>query len=290
MRVWWLHVLVLLLLGSQSQAATRLPCPDASVFRTMGQSSAVILTIRNHSPAPVDLYWVGSNGERRSFGTVAVDEEVEFDSQSGHLWLAEDEKGDCIAVFRVEAGTHDLGVIQPEPIDYRKDNTEAGRALELAALSVKCPVPLRKVASPVPGQADGRWTEVRQARLYWEGSGFSVYVRKQQVNASEWQQDGYPFLKVSENIFFPIESLSSVTRQGHILTFRCKGSAQCVTDEIVHNRGSEQCPRDEDCRGTGYQHRATVRLEAASVRFCDEATADDALVAFKVLIEKGGRQ
>ncbi len=57
------------------------------------------ITFVNRSGADVEIFWVDSGGQRRSYGTVRAGEEREQHTFGGHVWLAVDRSGKALAVF-----------------------------------------------------------------------------------------------------------------------------------------------------------------------------------------------
>jgi len=74
--------------------------PRAST-RTGGDTQ---LTFINRTAGTVELFWLSTEGERRSYGKLAPGAQREQHTFAGHIWLAVDAKGETLAAFAGEDG------------------------------------------------------------------------------------------------------------------------------------------------------------------------------------------
>ncbi len=124
----------------QSAPATGLPvdrAPRAST-RTGPETSLVFI---NRTQGEVELFWLDSEGGRRSYGKLAAGAEREQHTYAGHVWLAVDGQGKTVAVFEAAENA------------VRAEIT--GRAVE----TPRSAPPERRRSRPNAGGAspDGRW-------------------------------------------------------------------------------------------------------------------------------------
>lgn len=75
--------------------------PRAST-RTGGDTQ---ITFVNRTTDAVELFWLSTEGERRSYGKLAPGAQREQHTFAGHIWLAVDAKGETLAAFAVEDGS-----------------------------------------------------------------------------------------------------------------------------------------------------------------------------------------
>jgi dipeptidyl-peptidase 4 len=84
--------------GSNGNSLALLETPHPSA-RTGEETS---LTFINHSESEVEIFWIDSDGERRSYGKVAPGGEREQHTFSGHVWTAAGRDGKDIAICEAE--------------------------------------------------------------------------------------------------------------------------------------------------------------------------------------------
>ncbi len=58
------------------------------------------MTFVNRSDAPVDIYWLGFQGERVPYQHLAPGGRFKQQTFIGHNWLVTDMAGQCVGIFR----------------------------------------------------------------------------------------------------------------------------------------------------------------------------------------------
>ncbi len=80
----------------QGKALTQIPRAST---RTGGDTH---ITFVNRTAQAVELFWLSTEGERRSYGKLAAGERREQHTFAGHVWLVVDSKGQVLAAFAGE--------------------------------------------------------------------------------------------------------------------------------------------------------------------------------------------
>lgn len=80
----------------QGKALTQVPRIST---RTGGDTQ---ITFANRTSEPVELFWLSTEGERRSYGKLAPSERREQHTFAGHVWLVVNAKGETLAAFAGE--------------------------------------------------------------------------------------------------------------------------------------------------------------------------------------------
>ncbi len=94
------------------QAAPPMPaqasgtCPAKGSLRSQNSSRPVEVTFVNLSKGPLDIYWIGYQGEWKKYHTMAPNSNVKQKTFATHPWIAVDRKGRCLG-----------GVMTPDPND-----------------------------------------------------------------------------------------------------------------------------------------------------------------------------
>ncbi len=82
--------------SATSQVLTQIPRAST---RTGGDTH---ITFLNRTPGDVELFWLSTEGERKSYGKLATGERREQHTFAGHVWLVVDAKGETLAAFAGE--------------------------------------------------------------------------------------------------------------------------------------------------------------------------------------------
>jgi dipeptidyl aminopeptidase/acylaminoacyl peptidase len=77
--------------------------------RTGPETSLVFV---NRTQGPVELFWMDTEGQRRSYGKLRPGEQREQHTFAGHVWLAQDAQGQTVGVFEADenGGTAEIGI------------------------------------------------------------------------------------------------------------------------------------------------------------------------------------
>lgn len=89
-----------------------------------GAETAV--TFVNRTEEEVELYWLATNGERRSYGKLPAGEEREQHTYAGHVWVVVGADGRVVAIFRAEDAP-DRAVITGKAGVYRRRRPGSSR-------------------------------------------------------------------------------------------------------------------------------------------------------------------
>ena len=81
--------------GSASASLSLDDLPQSS--RRTGDETS--LTFINRTQGEVELFWLSTEGERRSYGKLPAGERREMNTFAGHVWLAVNERGRTVAAF-----------------------------------------------------------------------------------------------------------------------------------------------------------------------------------------------
>ena len=99
----------------------------------------------NRTAGEVQLFWLSTEGERRSYGKLAAGQHHAQHTFAGHVWIVTDAKGDILAAF--------AGAEAPFTAEINGSNRPAQKAVAKAKEpNQAAPPPPRKGTSP-----DGRW-------------------------------------------------------------------------------------------------------------------------------------
>lgn len=80
------------------------PLPAASPDEGLASPASdkrVMLRIDNQLPGTVSIYWIGFDGQPKSYGRADPTRSFTQDTFAGHLWLVKDEKDQPVALYRV---------------------------------------------------------------------------------------------------------------------------------------------------------------------------------------------
>ena len=69
------------------------------------------LTFINRTQGEVELFWLSTEGERRSYGKLAAGERREQSTFAGHVWLAVNERGRTVAAFEATEKSADAEIV-----------------------------------------------------------------------------------------------------------------------------------------------------------------------------------
>lgn len=70
-------------------------CPAAGSVRSVEAKRPVEVMFVNETKAPLDIYWIGYQGERKKYQRVAPHSNVKQKTFATHPWIAVDPRGDC---------------------------------------------------------------------------------------------------------------------------------------------------------------------------------------------------
>ena len=76
-----------------------LACSEAGALKSTATNDKTIIEFVNHSSKTILLYWIDYVGIRQSYGKLAPDELLAFNTYPTHPWLVSDASGQCIAIF-----------------------------------------------------------------------------------------------------------------------------------------------------------------------------------------------
>jgi dipeptidyl aminopeptidase/acylaminoacyl peptidase len=87
------------------------------------------LKVKNSLSDSIEVYWVDTAGERRSYGRVQPGATKEFHTYAGHVWLLSDPLGNPLGFFEATAAPMEIQA-DGEPVVEKEENTqpEASRA------------------------------------------------------------------------------------------------------------------------------------------------------------------
>jgi dipeptidyl-peptidase 4 len=77
------------------------------------------LTFINRTPDEVELCWISTEGERRSYGKLAPGAQREQHTFAGHIWIAADREGKTIAAFEASTSGGDA-LVTGTPTDHTR--------------------------------------------------------------------------------------------------------------------------------------------------------------------------
>ena len=70
-------------------------CPAPGSIRSVDSKRAVKVMFVNETNGPLDIYWIGYQGERKKYQRVAPHSNVEQKTFATHPWIAVDPRGNC---------------------------------------------------------------------------------------------------------------------------------------------------------------------------------------------------
>ncbi|QLP96660.1 MAG: hypothetical protein HZY79_03570 [Rhodoblastus sp.] len=80
-------------------------CPPPGKHRSQNSARPVTVTFYNGSKRPVDIYWIGFDGQWKKYHTLGPDKNVDQKTYATHPWVATNARGDCYKdVFMPDAG------------------------------------------------------------------------------------------------------------------------------------------------------------------------------------------
>ncbi len=102
---------------------TALIAPEDAPRRSRGTGAPTSITIANATNKEIELFWLETGGERRSYGRVAPGESWTQNTYAGHVWLAADADGEGLAALvatEEPAFARVTGRIAPSPRRERR--------------------------------------------------------------------------------------------------------------------------------------------------------------------------
>lgn len=97
-------------------AAAAGSCPAKGALRSQNSSRPVAVRFVNLSKGPLDIYWIGYQGEWKKYHRMAPNSNVEQKTFATHPWIAVDPRGRCLG-----------GVMMPDP----NDRTEGANMFQI---------------------------------------------------------------------------------------------------------------------------------------------------------------
>lgn len=70
-------------------------CPPPGKHRSQNSARPVTVTFFNGSKRPVDIYWIGFDGQWKKYHTLGPDKNVNQKTFATHPWVATDARGNC---------------------------------------------------------------------------------------------------------------------------------------------------------------------------------------------------
>ncbi len=98
---------------SRDEGRPALPVEDAPRASTRTGPETELVFV-NQSAGEVELFWLDSSGQRRSYGKLAAGEERRQHTYAGHVWLVADRDGKTLALFQADEQP-DEAIINGQP-------------------------------------------------------------------------------------------------------------------------------------------------------------------------------
>lgn len=176
--------------GAGTAKSEGLP-PQQRIRRSAGRGPEVYVQFMNRTSSQVELFWVQSDGERTSYGTIEAGAEKRQHTFGGHAWLLVDRENQPVAAFvagDVDAAAVIDGQHRPRSAPERtrgrprNSNQTPGQSPDgkWQALIEGHNVVLRSVEddSRVALTTDGSAEQAYQKRMYWSpDSAFLAVLR-----------------------------------------------------------------------------------------------------------------
>ncbi|OAI26241.1 hypothetical protein A1351_02075 [Methylosinus sp. R-45379] len=70
-------------------------CPPPGKYRSQNSARPVTVTFFNGSKRPVEIYWIGFDGQWKKYHTLGPDKNVNQKTFATHPWVATDARGNC---------------------------------------------------------------------------------------------------------------------------------------------------------------------------------------------------
>ena len=183
------------LLGEAQDESLQAFPPDRAPRGSVRTGVETQLTFINRTEKEVELFWLDSGGERRSYGVLEPGGQSQQHTYAGHVWLAADKEGNSIAVWQAvdQRAKVLIGVETPpiennrtDPLRRRSRQDRPGRAVspdeQWRAFIKEHNVWLHRLQDGVESQlstdgtADHRYT----AQMVWSPDSRKLAVIRQQ--------------------------------------------------------------------------------------------------------------
>jgi dipeptidyl aminopeptidase/acylaminoacyl peptidase len=160
------------------------------------------ITFTNHTDGPVELFWISTEGERVSYGTLAPGEKREQNTYAGHVWLIRNARGRTIAIFEAAEGGGDA-IIEPragrnQPATQRGPEINDEDAIDDGSTGI--PIAESPTGPRQPGESpDRKWIAFIR--------NYNVYIRDiGNVESSALTTDGKPSDSYGDDIIWSPDS------------------------------------------------------------------------------------
>jgi len=151
--------------------------PDEAPTRSNRTGAETSLTFINRTADEVEIFWLDTEGQRRSYGRLRAGESREQHTFAGHVWLAATREGKTVAVFQADTHGGDA-LITGTPTDRSRarPRTEQRQRSRNQSPDGKWRVSLRDFnvvltdtgsGREFPLTTDGREGESYRERFYW---------------------------------------------------------------------------------------------------------------------------
>ena len=146
----------------KGQASTGAPeglpaySPESAPRRSLGQGPDSAVTFVNQTEGEVELFWLDTGGQRRSYGKLAAGKERQQHTFARHVWAAVSSEGTTLAVF-IAQEPPSRAVITGKTVPYQRRGDGPRRNT-------------RRGGPPAPGSGkspDGKWSaEVKDNNIF----------------------------------------------------------------------------------------------------------------------------
>jgi len=104
-------------LGEVEEESLPAIAPDRAPDRSTRTGAETQVIFENRTGAEVELFWLDTQGDRRSYGRLQPDEHQAQHTYAGHIWLAVDSEGRTVAVYEAapQRARALIGVPSPAP-------------------------------------------------------------------------------------------------------------------------------------------------------------------------------
>lgn len=144
------------------QKPSDLLAPEEARGRTGRNGPATELTIENATDSPIEMFWLSSRRERKSYGTLAPGASTTQNTYSGHVWLMTKAGGEALAAV------------------------EASDSPSVARIAGRVPAPERKRNDLSP---DGKWRSyIRDRNVFVEPATGGAAIP---LSSSGTESDGF---------------------------------------------------------------------------------------------------
>jgi len=141
---WWRFNPATNELQPLDKAAPKLTALGGADRASRSTGGRVNITFANQSGGEVELFWLDTQGNRKSYGKLAANAQRMMSTYAGHVWLAVNQSGKSLGQF------------------------EAASESALAEITAKPPTPARPERNPPRGESpDGQWIAFFKSNNVW---------------------------------------------------------------------------------------------------------------------------